>query len=146
MNLLEAPRAAEPLGPVELDRAECLWLVASRTVGRVVFTAAALPAAEPIGYLLDDEEILFRSAVGGRLSAATRDTVVGFQTDDIDPCTLTGWSVSGVGEAYEVVEPIRLAELTEGIAAPGTQLMCIPLQQLTGYRYRGARPPGSTPG
>jgi hypothetical protein len=91
----------------------------------VVFTEAALPAVEPIGYLLDDEEILFRFPAGGPLAAATRDTVVGFQTDDIDARTLSGWSVFGVGEAYEVVEPTRLAELSEGSAAPGAHFMCI---------------------
>ena len=67
-----------------------------------------MAAAHPVTYLLDDEEVIFRTAAGGKLAAASRHHVVGFQADEIDPYTRTGWSVLGVGEAYEVVTPTRL--------------------------------------
>ena len=39
----------------ELDRADCLLLLASGTVGRVVFTDAAMPAAHPVTDRLDGD-------------------------------------------------------------------------------------------
>ncbi|WP_212612878.1 pyridoxamine 5'-phosphate oxidase family protein [Pseudonocardia hierapolitana] len=96
---------------MELDEAECLRLLATGMIGRVVFTDSALPAAQPVTYLLDGEEVLFRTGGGGKLAAATRGAVVAFQVDEIDPSTRTGWTVLGIGEAYEVLVPHRLAEL-----------------------------------
>jgi nitroimidazol reductase NimA-like FMN-containing flavoprotein (pyridoxamine 5'-phosphate oxidase superfamily) len=124
---------------VELDRATCLRLLATGVVGRVVFTESALPAAQPVNYLLDDEEVVFRTANGSKLAAATRHHVVAFQADQIDEAARTGWSVLGVGEAYEVVDPARLAELADRLPPPwvegqGLHTISIPLQRLTGRR------------
>jgi nitroimidazol reductase NimA-like FMN-containing flavoprotein (pyridoxamine 5'-phosphate oxidase superfamily) len=124
---------------MELDEVECLRLLAGEQIGRVVFTEAALPAAQPVTYLLDDEEIVFRTGGGGKLAAATRGAVVAFQVDRIDTGTRTGWTVLGVGQAYEVVVPARLAELAERIPAPWAphrtaHTIAIPLQRLTGRR------------
>jgi hypothetical protein len=126
---------------VELGRAECLRLLAGQEIGRVVFTDGALPAAQPVTYLLDDEEeIVFRTGDGGKLAAATRNAVVAFQVDHIDPGTRIGWTVLGVGQAYEVVVPDRLAELAGRMPAPGAtgrrtgHTIAIPLQRLSGRR------------
>ncbi|HLU58628.1 MAG TPA: pyridoxamine 5'-phosphate oxidase family protein [Pseudonocardia sp.] len=124
---------------VELDEAECLRLLATSEIGRVVFTDAAMPAAQPVTYLLDGEEIIFRTAGGSKLAAATRGAVVAFQVDQIDPATRTGWTVLGVGEAYEVVVPERLAELAARLPepwAPGRtgHTVAVPLQRLTGRK------------
>jgi nitroimidazol reductase NimA-like FMN-containing flavoprotein (pyridoxamine 5'-phosphate oxidase superfamily) len=123
--------------PEELTPAECLQLLAQQHVGRVVFTDRALPAVQPVSYLLDEEEVLFRTPSGSTLATASRNTVVGFHIDRIDPITHTGWSVLGIGEAYEVVDPTRLAEVatlvpTHGSPTHRTHTICIPLQQLTG--------------
>ncbi len=126
---------------VELDRAECLRLLGTASVGRVIFTDAALPTAQPVSYLLDDEEVVFRTAGGGKLAVATRHHVVAFEVDDLDTATRTGWSVVGVGEAYEVVDPRRLAELDGRLPEPwvpdrSAHVISIPLQRLTGRRVR----------
>ena len=135
----EADAGAANGGSVRLDRAECLRLLATSRIGRVVFTAAALPAAQPVAYLLDDEEVVLRAAVGSTLAAATRHHVVAFETDHVDERTRTGWSVLGVGEAYEVLDPVRLAELAERLPPPWVpqhdqHTISIPLQRLTGRR------------
>ena len=123
----------------ELGHDECLRLLARAAIGRVVFTERALPAAQPVTFLLDGEEVVFRTAGGSKLAAATLHAVVAFQADDIDVATRTGWSVLGIGEAYEVVVPRRLAELADRLPdpwAPGrtAHTIAIPLQRLTGRR------------
>ena len=121
----------------ELGREQCLRLLAGGVVGRVVFTEAALPAAHPVSYLLDGEEVVFCTANGGKLAAATLQRVVAFQVDEIDPEGRTGWSVLGVGQAYEVTDPRRLAELTDRMPDPwlanrAGHTVAIPLKRLTG--------------
>lgn len=131
---------------VELDRAECLRLLATRAIGRVVFTVSALPTAQPVPYALDDEEVVFGAPRGDGLADAVRHHVVAFETDHVDEPTRTGWSVVGVGEAYEVLEPTRLAELVARLPPPWTpgplHILSLPLQRLTGRRIR---PRGATP-
>jgi nitroimidazol reductase NimA-like FMN-containing flavoprotein (pyridoxamine 5'-phosphate oxidase superfamily) len=121
----------------ELDEAECLSLLPRKTIGRIVFTDAALPAAQPVTYFLDDEEVVFRTAGGGKLAAAIRGAVVAFEVDEFDTTTRTGWSVLGVGQAYEVLAPGRLAELADRMPAPlapsrTAHTIAVPLQRLTG--------------
>jgi nitroimidazol reductase NimA-like FMN-containing flavoprotein (pyridoxamine 5'-phosphate oxidase superfamily) len=133
---------------MELDEAECLQLLAGHEIGRVVFTDSALPAAQPVTYLLDDEEVVFRIRSGSKLAAATMGAVVAFQVDHIDARTRTGWTVLGVGKAYEVTDPKRLAELAERMPDPWApnrtaHTVAISLQRLTGRRLvalSGARP------
>ncbi len=128
-----------------IDRQGCLTLLASSRIGRVVYTEAAMPAAHPVNYLLDGDEVVFRTGSGTKLTGAERGIVLGFQVDEIDIDRRTGWSVMGVGEAYEIVDPGRLADLAERLPppwAPDRDGHCvgIPLQRLTG---RWLRPPGS---
>ena len=124
---------------LDLKRTECIRLLAQRLVGRVVFTDGALPAAQPVVYWLDDEEVIFRTRNGSKLAAATRHAVVGFEVDDVNLQTRSGWSVLGIGQAYEVVDPARLVELAA--AQPGVWVLghdahtiAIPLQIITGRR------------
>ena len=121
----------------ELGHDECLRLLADALIGRVEFTEAALPAAHPVTYLLDGDEVVFRTADGAKLAAATLRHVVAFQVDDVDPSARTGWSVLGVGEAYEVTDSRRLADLAARLPAPWAadqdgHTVAIPLQSLTG--------------
>jgi Pyridoxamine 5'-phosphate oxidase len=47
-----------------LDRAESLRLLATVPVGRLIFTANALPTVRPMNFALVDELIVLRTAVG----------------------------------------------------------------------------------
>ena len=71
---------------------ECHALLATAQIGRVVLSIDALPAALPVNYRLIDDAIVFRTAPGTKLTAALRHTVVGFELDEIDPATRSGWS------------------------------------------------------
>lgn len=144
MPRVQQPDTAREPGLTEIDRAGCLRLLASARIGRVIYTEAAMPAAHPVNYLLEGEEIVFRTGEGAKLAAAARGVVVGFQADEIDVERRSGWSVLGVGEAYEILDPARLADLGARLPtpwAPGRTGHCIsiPLQRLTG---RWLSPPG----
>ncbi|MCW0214144.1 MAG: pyridoxamine 5'-phosphate oxidase family protein [Pseudonocardia sp.] len=128
-----------PGGLVELDRGACLRLLATTDIGRVVFSHHAMPAAHPVVFLLDGEEIVFRTCRGTTLAAATRNLVVGFQADHIDPVTRAGWSVLAIGESYEITEPRRLGALHEQLPPPWApehidHVLSIPAQHVTGRR------------
>lgn len=129
----------EPHVLVQLARPECLRLLARAHVGRVVFTEGALPAIQPVNHMIDGGEVVFRTAGGGKLVAATRNAIVAFEVDEIDPGTRTGWSVVGVGPAYEVTDIERLVRLAQPDRlpwAPGRteHTVAIDLVQLTGRR------------
>ncbi|HEV7790952.1 MAG TPA: pyridoxamine 5'-phosphate oxidase family protein [Pseudonocardia sp.] len=121
----------------ELDRGTCLRLLGHSAIGRVIFTDAALPAAQPVNFLLDGEEVVFHAATGSKLAAASRRTVVGFQVDRFDPDTRAGWSVLGVGEGYEITDVGRLAVLVarrppRWAPTHPVHTIAIPLRHLTG--------------
>jgi nitroimidazol reductase NimA-like FMN-containing flavoprotein (pyridoxamine 5'-phosphate oxidase superfamily) len=124
----------------ELTEAECLRLLGGREVGRVVFSSAAMPAAEPVSYILSGNEIIFRVPQDGPLSVATRNAVVGFQADDVDAITHVGWTVLGIGRTYEVTDPDRHAALAADTPESGpdtaSRTVALPLQQVSGHQIR----------
>lgn len=88
----------------ELERDECLKLIASKSIGRLGVTVDERgPLVVPVNYLLDGELVVFRSGPGSKLHAL-RDTPVSFQVDSIDPFRRAGWSVLIRGVAQEVTE------------------------------------------
>ena len=99
-------------GLVMLDRAECLRLLTNATLGRIGLTTGALPAVLPVNFWFDGERILIRTGPGTKLAAATHDSVVAFEVDDIDPLWHTGWSVMVTGIAHHVVDPEDLERIT----------------------------------
>ncbi|MBN9096924.1 MAG: pyridoxamine 5'-phosphate oxidase family protein [Pseudonocardia sp.] len=123
----------------ELDRGACLMLLAGGGVGRVVFTEAAMPAVAPVVYHMDDEEVVFRTAVGSTLAAATWARVIAFQADCIDLRTHTGWTVLGVGQTHEVVDGVRLAALGRRLPAAlvPVHTIALRLERLSGLRLAG---------
>ncbi|HEX2699054.1 MAG TPA: pyridoxamine 5'-phosphate oxidase family protein [Acidimicrobiales bacterium] len=98
-------------GLLVLTRAECLRLLATTTLGRVGITIGALPAITPVNFRLVDQSIVFRTGVGTRLEAATRDAVVAFEADRVDSLTGEGWSVTVTGTARQTDDPDELAAL-----------------------------------
>lgn len=87
-----------------LTRAECLDLLARSTLGRVAVTIGAVPAVLPVNYAMLDDDVVFRSAPGTKLSAAVLGTVVAFEVDQAERADHSGWSVLVVGHAREIRE------------------------------------------
>ena len=92
-----------------LSRGQCLRLMRRRTIGRVVLSVDALPAAFPVNYALLGDDVVFRSAEGSKFSAALEGAVVAFEADSIDPVRHCGWSVLIRGEASVLTAPDDLA-------------------------------------
>ena len=110
--------------PQRLSRDECLTLLATVPVGRIIYTRRALPAVELVNFALDQGDIVIRTDRGGNLAAATRGAVVAFEADQLDLAGQAGWSVTAVGPSSEVTDPGELARLrTIGLRswAPGTR-------------------------
>lgn len=96
-----------------LDRDECIRLLGSVPLGRVVFTDRALPAIQPVNFVLDGADVILCIATGSKLAAAVRSTVVAFEADAFDPDDRTGWSVTLVGHARVVNSPPEIQRLSE---------------------------------
>lgn len=94
-----------------LHEAECRCLLQSATVGRVVLSVNALPAAFPVAYRLRGAVIVLRAGPGTRLTRAMEATVVGFEVDHVDVSTATGWSVLAIGIATVVSDEDEIAAL-----------------------------------
>jgi hypothetical protein len=108
----------------QLSRDECLTLMASVPVGRVIYTRRALPAVELVNFALDHGDIVIKTDRGGKLAAAARGAVVAFEADCLDLAHQVGWSVTTIGPSCEVTDPAEVARLrTVGLSswAPGTQ-------------------------
>jgi hypothetical protein len=97
----------------QLTVAECLRLLSSVAVGRIVYTQRAMPAVELVNFAVDGGDIVIRTEAGGALAAATHHTVVAFEADEVDPATGQGWSVMAIGRSREVTEPLDIARLRD---------------------------------
>ncbi len=88
-------------GLLPLDRLECLRLLTTQEVGRVVFTSHALPAIQPVRFRLHLGALYFMVGPHGPL-AASHDDVVAFEVDSFQPDLREGWCVTVVGRAAQV--------------------------------------------
>lgn len=88
----------------ELAAHESLRLLGSVSLGRIAFTAHAMPEIRPVNHVLDDDDVIIRSHVGAAI-LATHGQIVSYEADVLDPDTHLGWSVIVLGRAQVVEEP-----------------------------------------
>jgi nitroimidazol reductase NimA-like FMN-containing flavoprotein (pyridoxamine 5'-phosphate oxidase superfamily) len=88
-----------------LDEAECLQLLGREPVGRIGWSAGALPVVLPVNYTLVDRTIVFASAPGLKLDAAQAGVVACMEVDGYDTWTHSGWSVLATGRLQEITDP-----------------------------------------
>jgi uncharacterized protein len=108
--------------PQHLSPGECLRLMASVPVGRIIYTRQAMPAVELVNFALDHGDIIIRTDHSGTLAATTRGTVVAFQADSLDPSGQASWCVTVIGQSDEVSDADEISRLEQiGISswAPG---------------------------
>jgi hypothetical protein len=101
----------DAVGPEVLDRQACLKLLGGVGIGRIVYTERAMPAIQPVPFVLHEETIVLRANVAGKLSAAVRDTVVAFEAGRFTDDLRSGWTVRVIGRATAITDPAELADL-----------------------------------
>lgn len=96
----------------ELDRQECVRLLGTVPVGRIVHTRQALPAVLPVNFCLDgDDAILLRTSATSELVGAIDGAVVAFEADSVDAAAHSGWSVVVTGTATLITDPAEHTRL-----------------------------------
>ncbi|MFC3961555.1 pyridoxamine 5'-phosphate oxidase family protein [Nocardia jiangsuensis] len=97
-----------------LDSAQCLELLRTVRVGRLVFLEDSAPTVHPVNFRLHEDRVIIRVADGTKLRAALANEVVAFQADELDPDLRSGWSVTVVGHAR------LIRDIDELVAVAGT--------------------------
>jgi nitroimidazol reductase NimA-like FMN-containing flavoprotein (pyridoxamine 5'-phosphate oxidase superfamily) len=101
MTQSESPDAPHGSSRVlTLDEADCRLRLRSRTLGRVAVKLADDLVIFPVYYAVMDDDVVFRTAPGTKLSAAVLKTKVAFEVDGAAP----GWSVLVRGHAEQIHE------------------------------------------
>jgi nitroimidazol reductase NimA-like FMN-containing flavoprotein (pyridoxamine 5'-phosphate oxidase superfamily) len=134
---------------LELDRGECLRLLATTSVGRLAVNVPAWPPViRPVNYVLDErsQSVLFRSARGSKFHALLHSARAAFEIDGTDPDG-TAWSVIVIGATEEVTnlaEIDRIERLGLQTWAPGPKPHWVRIRATTvsGRRIAPARQPG----
>ena len=95
--------ATDRAGLEILHLGDCFGLLGSVPVGRIGFLAGGEVIILPVNFLVDGQDVVFRTAAGSKLSSIEVGHYVGFEADAYDPATETGWSVlvSGLAEIVE---------------------------------------------
>jgi len=126
---------------LELTTAESWQLLASVSLGRIVFAQHAMPAIRPVNHLVDYRAIVVRSHLGAAIvahAAADDGVVVCYEADELDPVRHTGWSVIATGMARLVRDPdaiTRYQQLLEPwVAGQMDYVIAIRPQIITGIR------------
>jgi len=86
----------------EIDRAECLELLANQRVGRVAYCDDLGPVVLPVNYALDQETVLIQISPHSTLARNLRSARASFQIDEFDYYNQSGWSVLVRGDAAYV--------------------------------------------
>lgn len=125
-------RRSGPAGLDRLEDGECLRLLQTVPVGRVVFTRGGLPAVRVVGFRVDEDTIVFVADDEEEgIRAALRGDVVAFEADDLDADRHEGWTVTAVGHLSVV--PAEEA-LVLAPAEPGRQLIRLGVESVSGHR------------
>ncbi len=124
---------------------ECWALLEGADVGRVGVTIGALPAIFPVNYAVIDRRIVFRTAPGSKLTAASAGAVVAFQVDNYERADRSGWSVLAVGPAavvhdLDVTFKVLAARLQPWAEGKRTNIVRITPGFLSGRRIVHCRP------
>lgn len=122
-----------------LDAGECLRLLGSVPVGRLVFTQGGLPVIRLVNFLVDTDTIVFASDDPEWLRAAHRGDVVAFEVDDVDSSQHLAWTVTSIGH-LSVVPAAEAADL-ERTAPSWVRLRGRPLIRLGVESLSGRRGP-----
>jgi nitroimidazol reductase NimA-like FMN-containing flavoprotein (pyridoxamine 5'-phosphate oxidase superfamily) len=123
-----------------LSPEECLRLLATGGVGRLVFTTDRRPVALPVNYRMLEGDVVFRTAEDTSLTVVSDAGPVSFEVDRVDEAMSEGWSVLVTGRLRRV-SPEELRQLEKLGVEPwaggqrGVYLRLEP-REVTGRRIR----------
>ena len=83
-------------------------------MGRIGFVAGGEVVILPVNFVVDGQDVAFRTGAGSKLSAVEVGPYVGFEADFYDAAAGTGWSVVVNGLA-EIVESDEEAARLDGL-------------------------------
>ena len=138
--------ATDQAGLEILHLGDCFGLLESVPVGRIGFLAGGEVVILPVNFLVDGQDVLFRTGAGSKLSAVEVGRYVGFEADCYDQPTGTGWSVvvNGLAEIVDDEEEgARLDALglsSWGGEASGRVWVRIRPSSVTGRRIAATSP------
>lgn len=120
-------------GMISLDRTDCYLRLRSRNIGRFAVKLAEELVILPVYYAVLDDDIVFRTAPGTKLSAALLKTKVAFEVDGSAP----GWSVLVRGHSEELRDAALQARARKVLgydwpAGDREKLVRIKAEQVTG--------------
>jgi nitroimidazol reductase NimA-like FMN-containing flavoprotein (pyridoxamine 5'-phosphate oxidase superfamily) len=120
-----------------LDAADCYILLRSRSLGRVGVILAGEIVILPVYYAVLDDDIVFRTDLGMKLTAAVLGTRVAFEVDNAVPA----WSVLVSGHAHEIRESAERYVARERLghdwpAGERESLVRVRAERVTGRRLR----------
>jgi hypothetical protein len=103
--------ATDEAGLEILHLGDCFLLLKSVPVGRIGFVANGAVAILPVKFLVDGQDVVFRTGAGSKLSDIEVGHYVAFEADAYDAVTETGWSVVANGLAEMVGSEEEAARL-----------------------------------
>jgi nitroimidazol reductase NimA-like FMN-containing flavoprotein (pyridoxamine 5'-phosphate oxidase superfamily) len=127
-------------GSEVLTRDECLRLLALRSggIGRVGLAANGQAVIVPVNYQIVDGDVVIQIGQGDMLSAASNQTIVAFEVDDVSGMAGVAWSVLVQGLAV-VLTKEQVARLHPSgsplVPEPGTSFVRIRTGVLSGRRF-----------
>jgi nitroimidazol reductase NimA-like FMN-containing flavoprotein (pyridoxamine 5'-phosphate oxidase superfamily) len=128
-----------------LEREECLTLLGGDVIGRLAVVAGGAALVFPVNYALDGDAIVFRTASGTKLDAASR-ALASFEIDSFDRETRSGWSVVVTGRLEEatpydgaMLERVRHLPVEPWAQGEKPHWMRLVPARITGRRVIGAQ-------
>ena len=133
-------------GVIVLDRPTCWRRLHEHEgeVGRVALTAESRIHIFPVNYAFESGVIVIRTGRGVLLRAAERNDPVGFEIDQVDVASRTGWNVSVSGRARVVVDRtlevvLERLELNPFARGRSRHAIAIDVEQMSGREVARAR-------
>jgi nitroimidazol reductase NimA-like FMN-containing flavoprotein (pyridoxamine 5'-phosphate oxidase superfamily) len=113
--------ATDRAGLEILHLGDCFLLLESVPLGRIGFVAGGEVVILPVNFLVDGQDVVFRTAAGSKLCSVEVGHYVGFEADSYDAAAGTGWSVVVNGLAEIVDSDAEAARLdTLGLSSWGS--------------------------
>jgi len=139
MTTEEPRQTASDYGLLELDRDQCLSLLASAPIGRLVLNGLPAPSVLPVGFVLHAGAIHIRTRQAICDDAVKDGVLAAFEADAFDAGTRTGWSVVVLGRPALVTDRLVLDQvdalaLRAWASGDRDSVLRIPVELVSGRR------------